>query len=61
MQLSSQEPENDELIQAIDDETVTSDDNWQLEERPDTKELTQYWDKVEDDIEHDPQWIQVDE
>lgn len=61
MQLSSEEPENDELIEAIDDETVMSDDNWRLEERPDTKELTQYWDKVEDDIEHDPQWIQVDE
>ena len=61
MQLSSQRPENDELIEAIDEETVTSDDNWRLEERPDTKELTQYWNKVEDDIEHDPQWIQVDD
>lgn len=54
-------PENDELIEAIDDEILQHDDDWQLSERPDTKELTQYWEKVEDDIQHDPQWIQVDE
>lgn len=61
MQLSSEEPENDELIEAINEEAVMHDDEWKLEERPDTKELTQYWNKVEDDIEHDPQWIQVDD
>lgn len=61
LQLSPTESENDELITAIDMAAMAHDDDWQLSERPDTKELTQYWEKVEDDIQHDPQWIQVDE
>lgn len=61
LQLSPPEAENDELIEAIDEEMLQHDDDWQLSERPDTKELTQYWEKVEDDIQHDPEWIQVDE
>ena len=60
-QLSRPVPENDELIEAIDDEMEANDDDWQLAERPDTKELVQYWDKVEDDIQHDPKWIQIEE
>lgn len=61
LQFSPPSPENDELIEAIDTETAERDDDWQLEERPDTTALTQYWEKVEDDIEHDPKWIQVDD
>lgn len=61
LEFSTPNPENDELIAAIDNETATREDDWQLTERPDTAELTQYWDKVEDDILHDPQWIQVDD
>lgn len=53
--------EKDELIEAIDDEVATHEDDWQLSERPDTKELTSYWEKVENDIQHDPKWIQVDD
>jgi hypothetical protein len=61
LQFSMPEPEDDELIEAIDDEMEANDDDWQLAERPDTKELVQYWDKVEDDIQHDPKWIQIEE
>ena len=61
LQFSKIEPENDELIEAIDDDVETNDDDWQLVERPDTKQLSQFWDKVEDDIQHDPKWIQVDD
>lgn len=61
LQFSQVTPEDDELIEAIDTETPEHDDDWQLEERPDTKELSQYWAKVEDDIRHDPKWIQVEE
>ena len=61
LQFSKPEPEDDELIEAIDDEMEANDDDWQLAERPDTKELVQYWDKVEDDIQHDPKWIQIEE
>lgn len=61
LQFSTPQPEDDELIEAIDDEMEANDDDWQLAERPDTKELVQYWDKVEDDIQHDPKWIQIEE
>lgn len=61
LHFSKPEPEDDELIEAIDDEMEANDDDWQLSERPDTKELVQYWDKVENDIEHDPKWIQIEE
>ncbi len=49
--------DNDELTQAIVDDTVQHDDEWELDERPDTSQLEEYWDEVEDDIEHDPKWI----
>lgn len=61
LHFSKPEPENDELIDAIDDEMSVNDDDWQLVERPDTKQLVQFWEKVEDDVQHDPKWIQVDE
>jgi hypothetical protein len=61
LQFSKLETENDELITAIDEEISENDDNWQLVERPDTKQLVQFWEKVEDDVQHDPKWIQVDE
>lgn len=61
LQFSKPETEDDELIEAIDGEMEEHDDDWQLAERPDTKELGEYWDKVEDDIQHDPKWIQIDD
>lgn len=48
--------EDDELIQAIEEET-TSQDVWQLQERPDPTELESYWRKVEADIQNDPEWV----
>lgn len=61
VEFSPIEVEADELIAAIDNKVSETDDDWQLEERPDTKELAQYWDKVEDDIQHDPKWIKVED
>lgn len=61
LQFSPIEPEDDELIEAINGEMTETDDDWQLDERPDTNQLTQYWDKVEDDIQHDPKWIKVED
>ena len=61
LEFSKPEPENDELIEAINDEVEVNDDDWQLVERPDTKELVQYWDKVEDDVRHDPEWKNISE
>lgn len=61
LEFSKPEPEDDELIDAIDDEMEEHDDDWQLAERPDTKELVQYWDKVEDDVLHDPEWKKISE
>jgi hypothetical protein len=49
--------DNDELTQAIATDTAQHDDEWELDERPDTTQLEAYWDEVEDDIEHDPKWI----
>lgn len=49
--------DNDELTRAIADEPLQHDDEWELDERPDTTQLEAYWDEVEDDIEHDPKWI----
>ena len=49
--------DNDELTQAIADDIVQHDDEWQLNERPNEAELEEFWDEVEDDIQHDPKWI----
>lgn len=53
--------EDDELIEAIDGEKQTHDDNWTLDPVPDTDELSQYWNTVESDIENDPEWIKFDD
>lgn len=60
-QLSRPVPENDELIVAIDADTTSHGDDWQLSERPDSKQLVEYWTEVEEDIKHDPKWITIAE
>ncbi len=57
MTLSPVVSEEDELLQSIEREQSAHDDNWTLEQRPDTEELTSYWDTVEKDIANDPEWI----
>lgn len=49
--------EDDELIHAIADDAIDRDNNWQLAEHPDPKELEGYWRKVENDIRSDPEWV----
>lgn len=62
--LTPEEPENDELIEAIATDVAAHDDSWRLTEQPnaqEVRELTSYWDKVEDDIRHDPEWKTISE
>lgn len=47
----------DELSTAIAHDPLAHDNQWELVERPDTTELEAYWTKVEDDIQHDPEWF----
>ena len=48
---------SNELLQAIVDDPSRQDDNWELEDRPDSGVLEQFWNKVEDDIHTDPTWF----
>lgn len=49
--------DDDELTQAIDQQYASSDYHWQLETTPDTDKLERFWNRVEDDLQHDPNWI----
>lgn len=49
--------DDDELTQAIVQDPVDHDDVWELSERPDTDELTQFWSEVETDVANDPEWF----
>lgn len=55
--LSSVSSEDDELIQAIESDQRVHDDDWTLTPSPDAVDLENYWDKVERDIESDPEWF----
>ncbi len=61
MELSAVPIDNDELTQAIIDDPVTHDDVWELSERPDSTELTQFWDEVQADVASDPEWFKFSE
>ena len=61
MQFEPVTAEDDELIESIHNQMTQNDDNWQLTETPDSAELENYWSKVEDDVEHDPEWVWVDQ
>lgn len=57
MQLSAVRTESDELIQEIENDIARHDDNWTLEVTPDTERLEQDWERIQKDIEHDPEWV----
>ncbi|HMR72830.1 MAG TPA: hypothetical protein PKD68_02375 [Candidatus Saccharibacteria bacterium] len=61
LELSKPVVDEDELIDAINTDTETHDDNWQLTEHADANQLVEYWGKVEDDILHDPEWQRIDD
>jgi hypothetical protein len=61
LQFAPVEDDDDELTQAIVTEPVQHDNQWQLSERPDEKRLEAFWTRVEDDILHDPTWINFSE
>lgn len=53
--------ENDELAEAIDNSPRERDDTWELNERPDMGELTEFWNTVEADVANDPTWFKFSE
>lgn len=57
MQLSAIPDDGDELTQAIVNDVADRDNNWELSERPDMGELTQFWTDVETDVQNDPEWF----
>ena len=57
MALSEVSLDTDELAQAIVNDPIDHDDNWQLTENTDTEELEQYWATVEEEIKNDPEWV----
>ena len=61
MELSPVLADSDELTQAILDDPIAHDDDWELNERPDTQELTQFWSEVEADVANDPKWFRFEE
>lgn len=61
MELSRPAEDSDELARAISNDPEDHDNNWELTDHPDTTELEQYWEKVEEDIKNDPEWINFSE
>jgi hypothetical protein len=53
--------DDDELTSAINNDPLDSDNNWQLNERPDTNELVAFWTEVEQDVANDPKWFKFSE
>lgn len=47
---------DEELTQAIENDPVDHDNNWTLDERPDTTELDSFWSEVTSDLKKDPSW-----
>ena len=60
MQLSPVAADDDELTRAIEQDPASRDDVWELNERPDMGELSQFWDTVEADVANDPQWFRFE-
>ncbi len=57
LSLSTVQADDDELTQSIENQYSSSDYHWQLEVAPDTDTLNRFWSGVEDDLKHDPNWI----
>ena len=51
--------DEDELTVAITNDTEERDDTWELNERPDMRELTAFWSEVEADVANDPSWFKM--
>ena len=49
--------DDDELSLAINNDPAQRDDIWQLSERPEIGALTEFWEKVQEDIRQDPEWF----
>lgn len=61
MQLSPVMADDDELSQAIENDTSARDNNWELNERPDALQLDAFWNEVQQDVRKDPEWFSVTE
>ena len=53
--------EDDELAQAINDDPIVHDNNWQLTEYPDGEAIEHFWQEVAEDIHKDPDWYDFTE
>lgn len=57
MRFSPVVDDDDELTEAIAKDSNEHDDDWQLEETPDTNKLYEFWSEVESDVANDPNWF----
>lgn len=48
--------DDDELTQAIEQDSAVHDNRWVLTEHPDPEELDAFWTKVEQEVTADPDW-----
>lgn len=46
---------NDELLNDVVEDN--EDNNWKLDERPDTDKLVKFWEEVQTDVQSDPEWF----
>jgi len=57
LELAPVSADDDDLTRDIELDPVTHDNNWTLDERPDTNELESFWTQVESDLRQDPEWV----
>ncbi len=57
LQLSPVPAADDELTEDVANDATTHDNEWQLNERPNSLELDTFWTKVITDIKSDPEWV----
>jgi hypothetical protein len=60
MQLSPVPSDDDELTKAIESDSATGDNTWELNERPDVNDLTAFWSEVVEDVSKDPNWFRFE-
>ncbi len=53
--------DNDKLMIAIEDDPITQENDWELEEHPSTESLEEFWSEVQADITSDPTWFKFAE
>ncbi|HET6622346.1 MAG TPA: hypothetical protein VFG56_00225 [Candidatus Saccharimonadales bacterium] len=57
MSLSPVMADDDTLVKSIDRDADELDNNWTLNERPDSSDLERFWQRVTSEIKTDPDWV----